>query len=88
MLRANLDYKKITEDTENFSLEGMVEPTFYNFGEENVRVFHTVVKPGESFSAGCHNMVMQGEIPIQFEGDNKAGRDLKVYWGQPEKQCD
>lgn len=85
---ASLGYKKITEDTDNFSLKGMIEPTFYNFGEENVRVYHTVVKPGESFLAGVHNRIMVGEIPIQFEGDNINGRNLLCYYGSPIIHCD
>lgn len=28
MLRGNLAIKKIKKDTDNFSLEGMIEPTF------------------------------------------------------------
>ena len=85
MLRGNLGYKKITEDIDNFSLEGMVEPTFYNFGGGDVRVYDTVVKPGESFLAGCHNMVMEGEIPVVFLDDSK--HDLKVYFGRLIKVC-
>lgn len=83
MLKANLGFKKITEDTSNFSLKGMVEPTFYNFGTDPVRVLHSVVKPGESFLAGVHNMVMNNEVPIIFEGNNKSGRNLMCYYGEP-----
>lgn len=88
MLRAKLAYKTIKEDTDNFSLKGMVEPTFYNFGEENVRILHSIVKPNESFRAGTQNMVMDNEIPISFEGENKAGRNLKCYWVAPQFECD
>ncbi|MDT0643694.1 hypothetical protein RM553_12700 [Zunongwangia sp. F363] len=85
--KAHLGFKKITEDT-TFSINDMVEPTFYNFGAENVRVYHTVVKPGEAFSAGCHNMVMQGEFPIVFEGQDKSSRNLLCYYGSPIENCD
>lgn len=87
MLKANLGFKKVTIDTDNFSLAGMIEPTFYNFGSEPVRVFHAVVKPGESFLAGVHNMVMNNEIPIEFEGTNKSGRNLIVYFGTLVSNC-
>lgn len=88
LLRATLGYKKITEDTDNFELNEMVEPTFYNFGDDDVRVYHTVVKPGESFLAGTHYMVMEGEIPIRFLGDPNAKRELLVYWGSPIIECE
>lgn len=87
MLKANLGNKKITENTEKFSLKGMIEPTFYNYGKGNVRVFHAVIKPGESFLAGVHNMVMDNEIPIEFEGTNKSDRNLIVYFGTPVSNC-
>lgn len=87
MLKAKLGFKKITEDTDNFSLNGMIEPTFYNFGEENVHVLHSVVKPGEKFFAGVLNMVMDNEITIQFDGNNKRGRNLMCYFGTPVIDC-
>ena len=86
MLRGTLGYKKITKNIDNFSIDGMVEPTFYNFGEGDVRVYDTVVKPGESFLAGCHNMVMEGEFPVVFLDNSK--RDVKVYFGRPIPVCD
>ncbi|MDT0689369.1 hypothetical protein RM549_06200 [Salegentibacter sp. F188] len=85
--KAHLGFKKITEDT-TFSIKGMIEPTFYNFGPENVRVYHTVVKPGESFLAGVHGMVMEGEFPIVFQGENKNARDLLCYYGSPIDNCE
>lgn len=81
MLKATLGFKKITEDVNNFSLKDMIEPKFYNFGEENVHVLHSVIKPGQSFEAGVLNMVMDNEIPIRFEGNNKPGRNLMCYFG-------
>lgn len=87
MRLADLAYKKIKEDIDNFSLKGMVEPTFYNFGQENVRVLHSVIKPGESFLAGVSGMVMNNEVPIHFEGTNKQGRNLIVYYGSPVSNC-
>lgn len=78
--RGNLAFKKITEDTDNFSLKDMIEPTFYNFGDENVHVLHSVVEPGQCFAAGAKNFVMEGEIPIRFEGNNIQGRNLSCYW--------
>lgn len=87
MLRANLGYKHITEDEDNFSLDGMIEPTFYNFGTTDVFVLHSRIKPGESFLAGVSGMVMNGTIPIDFKGSDKSGRDLKVYYGSPISNC-
>lgn len=87
MLKATLGFKKITEDTDNFSIKGMIEPTFYNFGTQNVHILHAVVRPHESFFAGVHNMVMDSEIPIRFEGDDKQGRNVMVYYGTPVQDC-
>lgn len=87
MLKARLGYKKITEDTDNFSLKGMIEPTFYNFGEEDVHVLHSVIEPGNKFFAGVMNMVMDNEIPIRFTGNNKRGRNLACYYGDPITEC-
>lgn len=87
MLKANLGYKKIKEDTENFSLEGMIEPTFYNFGPDPVSVLHSVIPPGEAFNAGVIGMVMMNEVPIVFEGNNVNERNLIVYYGTLIQNC-
>lgn len=87
MLKANLGYKMITEDQDNFPLDGMIEPTFYNFGQSDVYVFHSRIKPGESFQAGVSGMVMSNEIPIRFEGNDESKRDLKVYYGSEKSNC-
>jgi hypothetical protein len=87
MLKCNLGFKKITEDTDNFSLKGMIEPTFYNFGDLPVNVLHSEIKPGESFLAGVSNMVMMNEVNVQFEGNNINGRNLMVYYGSPIIDC-
>ncbi len=87
MLKAKLGFKKITEDTDNFSLKGMIEPTFYNFGEDNVRVLHSIVEPGNRFMAGVNNMVMDNDVVITFDGNNKRGRNLMCYYGEPVMDC-
>lgn len=87
MLKATLGYKKITEDQDNFSLKGMIEPTFYNFGAETVWVLHSPVQPGESFLAGVSQMVMDNDVVIRFEGNDKRGRNLMVYYGEPVSNC-
>jgi len=87
MLKATLGFKKIVEDVDNFSLKGMIEPTFYNFGDQNVHVLHSIVKPGESFLAGVSNMVMDNDVVIRFEGTNKPGRNLMCYYGSPVQNC-
>jgi len=87
MLKATLGFRKIKEDVDNFSIKGMIEPTFYNFGDENVRVLHSVIKPGESFLAGVANMVMDNDVPVVFEGTNKQGRNLMCYFGSMVQNC-
>lgn len=83
---ANLGFEKITEDIDNFDIEGMIEPTFYNFGTKPVRVYHTVVKPEEAFLAGVHNMVMRGSFPIKFD-ETETAPNLLLYYGSPVKEC-
>ena len=87
MLKANLGYKKITEDQDNFPLKGMIEPKFYNFGTETVWVLHSPLKPGESFEAGVVGMVMMNDVVIRFEGNDKKGRNLMCYYGEPVSDC-
>ncbi len=87
MLKATLGSKKITTDTDRFSLDGKIEPTFYNFGVNTVWVEGSPVKPGESFLAGVHNIVMAGEIDIRFEGSQNEMRNLMCYWGAPVSNC-
>ncbi len=86
--RASLGFKIITEDTDNFSLKGMLEPTFYNFGDNDVEVLHSVIKPGNKFFAGVLNMVMDNEVRIKFNGPANAKRKLIVYYGSPITDCD
>lgn len=86
--RASLGFKIITKDEDNFSLKGMIEPTFYNFGDHDVEVLHSVIKPGNKFFAGVLNMVMDNEVPIKFEGPENAKRKLIVYYGSPITECD
>lgn len=88
MLKANLDFKIIRDDTDNFPLKGMIEPTFYNFGENDVEVLHSVIKPGGKFLAGVLNMVMNNNVPIVFTGAKEARRKLIVYYGSPITDCD
>lgn len=87
MLKANLGFKKIKQDIDNFSLKGMIEPTFYNFGPDPVRVLHSVILPGEKFFAGVLGMVMMNEVPIVFEGTNVQERNLIVYYGTQLTDC-
>lgn len=83
---AHLANKKITEDTDNFKIDGMVEPTFYNFSTKPVRIYHTVVKPTEAFSAGVHGMVMRGSFPIIFD-EAETKPNVLLYYGVEEKEC-
>jgi len=88
MLKANLVSKIITENDDNFSLEGMIEPTFYNFSDNDVEVLYSVIKPGGKFFAGVVNMVMMNKVPIIFKGSKAAKRKLIVYYGSPIIECE
>lgn len=86
--KANLGFEIITDDIDNFSMSGMIEPTFYNFGEHDVEVLHSVIKPGNKFFAGVVGMVMNNEVPIKFKGPVGSKRKLIVYYGSPVLECD
>lgn len=87
MLKANLDHQIITNDVDNFSLEGMIEPTFYNFGDDDVEVMNSVIKPENKFFAGVIGMVMNNTVPIVFKKDDpNAKKRLIVYYGT--QTCD
>lgn len=85
--KGNLNFKIIDEDIDNFSLEGMVEPTFYNFGSDDVEVLHSVIKPDNKFFAGALNYVMSNEVPIKFK-EGAAVKKLIVYYVSPITDCD
>ena len=87
MLKATLGSKKIVTDTPDFSLDNMVEPTFFNFGANTVYIEGSPVRPGDRFDAGVSGMVMQGPIEIRFEGSENEKRNLMCYWGSPVSNC-
>jgi hypothetical protein len=83
--QATLGFKKIVKDVDNFSIDGMIEPTFYNFSNEDVIILHTVVKPGEKFLAGVTGLVMKGSVSIHFTGT--GAKKLMLYYGDPVTDC-
>lgn len=84
MLKGNLASKLIQEDCE-FPLKGMVEPTFYNFGDGNVTIDNAKVEPEVSFSAGATGVIMQNTVNIKFE--EGARKELRCFYVSLIEQC-
>lgn len=74
----NVRNQLIRLDTSQFSMLGMVNPTFQNQGTAYVFIDGRKVLPGESFSVNCPNVVLQNAISIAFENDNSKTRQLYV----------
>tara|TARA_B100000929_G_scaffold281818_1_gene261181 strand:- start:188 stop:445 length:258 start_codon:yes stop_codon:yes gene_type:complete len=83
-VKGTLANKLITDDCE-FSLKGMVEPTFYNFGDGNVKIDQAKVEPEVSFSAGATGVIMQNTVSIKFE--EGARKELRCFYVSIEQQC-
>lgn len=65
----NMRNKIIARNDNNFSLAGMINPTFQNQGTNYVVIDGRTVLPGESFTVNAPNVVLQNSIAIKFESD-------------------
>ena len=57
----------IRNDITPFSLDGKIEPNFYNAGNTIVYIEGAPVIPGSPFGAGVTNSISQGNVDITFE---------------------
>tara|TARA_B100002003_G_C14013521_1_gene488970 strand:+ start:671 stop:928 length:258 start_codon:yes stop_codon:yes gene_type:complete len=83
-VKGTLANKLIKEDCE-FDLEGMVEPTFYNFGDGNVKIDNAKVEPEVSFSAGATGVIMTNKVNIKFEEGSR--KELRCFYVSLIEQC-
>lgn len=67
-----------------FSLLGMVNPTFQNQGTAYVIIDGRKVLPGESFPYNVPNVILQNSIGINFEPDAAKTRILYLGFVQLE----
>ncbi len=74
-LHGNLGNTLIDKNHSNFSLDGMVNPSFQNEGTASVNINGRELKPGQSFSAFAP-IVLRNSIPITFEADSTKTRIL------------
>jgi hypothetical protein len=86
LFRTKLKYQFIDIDELNFSLEGLMSPTFYNDGETSVLINYQEVLPGETFSIEVPNGVFEGNCRIQFKSEagkvNRLVLNSATYLGK------
>ncbi len=92
MLRdTNLAKDIIDNDNPQYSLDGKIEPMFYNEGNYPVKIFGFTVNPGGQFSAGFVNSKTFGTVDISFiapEEPNNIKKIICVYGTHREqKNC-
>lgn len=68
----------VNDNEPNYSLKGMLCPTFQNQGVSPVYVFGQRLLQNESLPFNIPNVILTGEISIQFESQIKAERKLVV----------
>lgn len=68
----------ITANHANYSLKGMINPTFQNEGTATVYIDGRKVESGQSYSVNAPNVILQNEVPIQFEPDASKTKILYV----------
>lgn len=71
--------KTITSSDNNYSLDGMINPTFQNTGETAVLIDGRKVLSGESFSVNAPNTILRNSISIIFE--NETGKANIIHVG-------
>lgn len=76
-LTGTLENQIIKDNHSDFSLRGMVNPTFQNDGESYVVINGIKVLPGKTYSVYAP-VVLQNSIPITFESDKTKTRALRL----------
>lgn len=72
----------IVNSENNFSLEGMINPTFQNTGETAVLIDGRKVLAGESFAINAPNVILNNSISIVFETEAGKANILHVGYVQ------
>lgn len=74
--------KTIVSSDNNYSLDGMINPTFQNTGETAVLIDGRNVLPGESFAVNAPNVILTNSISIVFESEPEKANILHVGYVQ------
>ncbi|MFN3753314.1 hypothetical protein [Flavobacterium sp.] len=83
--KGNVINSIIGNDHSQYSLLGMISPTFQNQGTAYVNIAGRKVLPGESFSIDCPNVELQNAISINFEADPAKTKILYIGFVKLEK---
>jgi len=74
----NLAKDVIDNDTPQYSLDGKIEPMFYNEGNYPVKIFGFTVTPGSQFNAGFINSRTHGTVDIHFQAAEEPNIIKKI----------
>jgi hypothetical protein len=67
--QGDLKNEIVTDSISNFSLKGMISPSFQNQGTATVFIDGRIVKTGENYTINVPSIVLRNSIQIQFETD-------------------
>lgn len=67
MERGILVNQIIDRTTNNFDLEGMISPTFFNQGDTNVYLDGRLIAPNKTFVIEVPSVILTNKISIYFE---------------------
>ncbi len=81
MLKGALKQNLITYSDNQFSLNGMINPTFTNVGDAPVMVDGAILQKGNSFKVDLPNLVLTNTISINFLSEVKEECQLSVRYG-------
>lgn len=79
-LKANLVNKLIVLNNQNFSLKGMICPTFQNEGTCDVIIQGRILKPNSSFGVYAPGYALQNSVNIQFVGSPSDTKRLYLSY--------
>lgn len=82
----NLVHKILKQNEENYSLQGMISPSFQNLGTATAYIDGRVIAPGKTFSVNVPGIELQNTIQIIFENDPSKVKQLHLHFVQLTKQ--
>lgn len=81
-VQGQLINKTIVNSENDYSLDGMINPTFQNTGETAVLIDGRKVLPGESFAVNAPNVILTNSISIVFEKEEGKANILHLGYVQ------
>lgn len=78
----NLVHRVVDDNHEDYSLQGMISPTFQNVGTATAYVGGREIAQGKSFSVNVPGIELQNSLPIIFEPDPAKTRKLHLHFVQ------